>query len=82
MKTFKDYLKEKGISEEEFAKKSVDEKADLQASYNQEIISALKAQVEKAATQDAVDAIKNQIDIAEKNNVSCSVPRNINNFEF
>lgn len=70
MKTFKDYLKEKGISEEEFAKKSVEEMADLQASYNQEIISALKDQVEKAATQEAVDAIKNQIELAGKNNVS------------
>ena len=58
MKKFKDFLLEKGISEEEFAKKTVEEMAQLQSEYSQEIISELKSQVEKAVTSEKLEEVK------------------------
>jgi hypothetical protein len=70
MKTFKDFLLEKGISEEEFAKKSVEEMAQLQSEYSQAIISELKEQVENAVTKEALEDIKNTLENIKSDKVS------------
>ncbi|WP_394749541.1 phage major capsid protein [Spongiimicrobium salis] len=56
---FKEFLKKKGISEEDFAKKSPAEMGELHAEFNSEAIKSIKKMVEdKASPDDVSKAIK------------------------
>lgn len=61
MKTFKDFLLEKGISEADFAKKTVSEMADLQNEYQTARLKEIKEDIEKAASKLEVTALATKI---------------------
>lgn len=50
MKKFKDFLREKGISDEDFAKKTVEEMAQLQSEYNDVLQKEFETKAEANAT--------------------------------
>lgn len=60
--TFKEFLKSKGISEEDFAKKSVEEIAGLQNEYNNARTKELKDEISKAASKAEVEAVSTKLD--------------------
>ena len=55
---FKEFLSKKGVSEEDYAKKSVEEMAQLQTEYNESVVKELKDQIEKASTKEDFGALK------------------------
>jgi len=61
MKTFKEFLQDKGISDADFMAKSAEEVAKLTAEYNNVLYKALNDKINKAATQDALESVENAI---------------------
>jgi len=61
MKKFLEFLTEKGLTEEDFNKKSAEEMAELYNEYNEENRTALKAAIEAKASTESLEALKTQI---------------------
>lgn len=55
---WKQFLQNKDLSSEEYAKKSVEEMASLQAEYQKSLIDDLNSKVDKASTKTDVEAVK------------------------
>lgn len=58
---FKEFLKTKGITETDYASKSVEEMAQLQNEYNDARQKELKDEIAKAATKSDLDAVSNKL---------------------
>lgn len=61
MKNFKEFLKSKGISEEDYAKKSVEEMALLQSDYADMRIKEISESLKKAASDEDVQALTKKL---------------------
>ncbi len=55
---WKQFLQSKGISEEDYAKKSVEEMAKLQSEYQEAVTKELNDKIAKASTKEEVEAVK------------------------
>jgi len=65
--TFKEFLKEKGVSEDDFSKKTPGELAQLHSEYTSKEFTELKDAIGKAATPDEVKAVNDKLGVLEKN---------------
>lgn len=61
MEKFKDFLKAKGISDEDYAKKTVEEMSELQAEWQEKAYQALLEEVAKAPKATEVSELTNKI---------------------
>jgi len=59
---FKEFLKTKGISEEDFAKKTPAEMAQLHSEHSAQKMTELEAKIDKAATPDQVQSAKDELE--------------------
>lgn len=60
-KKFKDFLAEKGITEEGFAKKSAEEMADLYAEHQEKVAEEMTAALEAKASKEDIEALKDEL---------------------
>lgn len=64
MKTFKDFLDAKGITEGEFAKKSAEEQAGLYNDFNKEVNTEINNAIEAKASKEDIEALKAELNQA------------------
>lgn len=58
---WKQFLKSKGISEDDYAKKSVEEMAQLQSEFQDAVRKEMNDKIEKASTKDDVESLKKEL---------------------
>ena len=70
---WKQFLQNKGISLEDYAKKSVEEMAQLTNEYNTEVRKELEAKIDKAASKEDFNALKTQLENLTKENADLQI---------